>query len=122
MYADYNFYIAEYMGSSIPESAFTAVERAASAYIDYLTHNRIVMGDLPEKVQRKVKMAVCAVAEVCYKRNADEDSTTVSSESVGNHSKSFAVVKKTYADRQREQLAEAKVYLHGTGLLYGGLK
>ena len=122
MYADYNFYIAEYMGSSIPESAFASVERAASAYIDSLTHNGIVMGDLPEKVQHKVKMAVCAVAEVCYKRNADEDSTTVSSESVGNHSKSFAVVKKTYADRQREQLAEAKVYLHGTGLLYGGLK
>lgn len=122
MYTDYNFYIAEYMGSSIPESAFASVERAASAYIDYLTHNRIVMGDLPEKVQHKVKMAVCAVAEVCYKRNSDEDSTTVSSESVGNHSKSFAVVKKTYADRQREQLAEAKVYLHGTGLLYGGLK
>ena len=122
MYADYNFYASEYMGSAIPETAFTAVERAASAYIDYLTHNRIVMADLPTAVQNKVKMAVCAVAEICYKQTMDEDSTTVSSESVGNHSKSYAVVKKGFDDRQHEKLINAKTYLHGTGLMYGGLR
>lgn len=122
MYADYNFYIYEYMGSAIPETAFAGIERAASAYIDHITHNRIVMADLPQAVQSKVKMAVCAVAEICYKQQTDEDSTTVSSESVGNHSKSYAVVKKSYADRQHEKLTEAKMYLHGTGLLYGGLR
>lgn len=122
MYADYSFYTTEYKGSLIPETAFAGVERAASAYIDYLTHNHIVMADLPDKVQEKVKMAVCAVAETCYKQLTDEDSTTVSSESVGNHSKSYAVVKKGFDDRQREKLANAKTYLHGTGLLYGGLR
>jgi hypothetical protein len=122
MYADYNFYASEYMGSAIPETAFTAVERAASAYIDYITHNRIVMADLPTAVQSKVKMAVCAVAEICYKQTMDEDSTTVSSESVGNHSKSYAVVKKGFDDRQHEKLINAKTYLHGTGLMYGGLR
>lgn len=121
MYADYNFYITEYMGSAIPDTAFAAVERAASAYIDYITHNRIVMADLPDAVQRKVKMAVCAVAETCYKQITDE-SPAVSSESVGNHSKSYAVVNRGFAERQHEKLVNAKTYLHGTGLLYGGLK
>lgn len=122
MYADYYFYTSEYMGSAIPETAFAALEQGARAYIDYLTHNRIVMADLPDMVQRKVKMAVCAVAEVCYKQMSDEDSTTVSSETVGNHSRSYAVVKKSFDDRQREKLISAKTYLHGTGLLYGGLR
>ena len=122
MYTDYNFYISEYIGSAIPVTAFAALERAASAYIDHLTHNRIVMAELPEAVQNKVKMAVCAVAEVCYKQLNDEDSSTVSSETVGNHSRSYAVVKKGFDERQHEKLINAKTYLHGTGLLYGGLR
>ena len=122
MYADYDFYTSEYLGGVIPETAFAGIERAASAYIDYLTHNRIVMADLPEAVQKKVKMAVCAVAETCYKQMSDEDSTTVSSESVGNHSKSYAVVKRCFDERQHEKLVNAKTYLHGTGLMYGGLR
>jgi hypothetical protein len=122
MYADYSFYATEYMGSLIPETAFAGAERAASAYIDYITHNRIPARDLPDAVMAKVKMAVCAVADICFKQMTDEDSSTVSSESVGNHSKSYAVVKKGFDDRQHEKLVHAKTYLHGTGLLYGGLK
>ena len=122
MDADYVFYTSEYMGSAIPEIAFAGAEQAASTYIDYLTHNRIVLADLPEAVQTKVKMAVCAVAEICYKQMSDEDSSTISSESVGNHSRSYAVVKKSFADREREKLTKAKQCLHGTGLMYGGLK
>ena len=122
MYADYNFYLTEYKGSLIPDAAFAGLERAASAYIDYITHNRIPASNLPEWVMGKVKMAVCAVAETCYKQMTDEDSTTVSSESVGNHSKSYAVVRKGFDERQHEKLINAKTYLHGTGLMYGGLK
>ena len=121
MYAEYDFYTMEYMGSAIPETAFAGVERAASAYIDYVTHNRIVMADLPDTIQRKVKMAVCAVAETCYKQMTDEN-PAVSSETVGNHSKSYAVANKGFDERQHEKLVNAKTYLHGTGLLYGGLK
>ena len=110
------------MGSLIPETAFAGAERGARAYIDYITHNRIDMASLPDAVQKKVKMAVCAVSDVCYKQVTDEDSTTVSSESVGNHSKSYAVVKKGFDERQHEKLTNAKTYLHGTGLMYGGLR
>ena len=122
MYADYNFYTTEYLGSLIPETAYAVHAREATAYIDYLTHNRIVMEDLPESVQKKVKMAMCSVAEVCYKQMTDEDCTTVSSETVGNHSKSYSVVKVDYKQRQHEKLSNAKMYLHGTGLMYGGLR
>ena len=121
MYADYNFYKTEYLGSLIPETAFAGQAREAGAFVDYLTHNRIVMADLPEAVQKKVKMAVCAVADICYKQMTD-DSPAVSSETVGNHSKSYAVVNKGYAERQHEKLSSAKIYLHGTGLMYGGLR
>lgn len=121
MYADYGFYATEYQGSLIPVTAFAGLERAASGYIDYLTHNRIIMAELPEAVQVKVKMAVCAVAETCYKQLTDE-TPTVSSESVGNHSKSYAVANKGFDERQREKLVNAKTYLHGTGLMYGGLR
>lgn len=121
MYADYNFYTTEYLGSLIPETAFAGVERAASAFVDYLTHNRIPAANLPETVMVKVKMAVCAVAETCYKQMSD-DTPAVSSESVGNHSRSYAVVNKGFDERQREKLANAKTYLHGTGLMYGGLR
>lgn len=121
MYADYNFYTTEYMGSIIPETAFAGAERAASAYVDYITHNRIPATELPETVMVKVKMAVCAVAEACYKQLTDEV-PAVSSETVGNHSKSYSVVNKSIDERQHEKLVKAKMYLHGTGLMYGGLK
>ena len=122
MYADYNFYKTEYKGSTIPETAYDGIARAAEAFINYITHNRIKVEELPEWVLERVKMAVCAVADTCYKQESDEDSTTVSSESVGEHSKSFAVVKRSFSDREREKLTKAKQYLHGTGLLYGGLR
>ena len=122
MYADYDFYTEVYNGSLIPENAYGGIARASEAFVNYITHNRIKVEELPEWVLERVKMAVCAVAETCYKQENDEDSTTVSSESVGEHSKSFAVVKRSFSDREREKLTKAKQYLHGTGLLYGGLR
>ena len=122
MYADYKFYTDVYKGSLIPETAYAGIANAADAFINYITHNRIKVEELPECVLERVKMAACTVADTCYKQEKDEDSTTVASESVGNHSKSFAVVKRGFADREREKLTKAKQYLHGTGLLYGGLR
>ena len=122
MYADYNFYITEYMGSTIPATAYDGIARAADAFINYITHNRIKVEELPEWVLERVKMAACAVADTCYKQIDDESSPAVSSESVGNHSKSYAVVHRSFDERQREKLIHAKTYLHGTGLLYGGMR
>lgn len=121
MYADYNFYVTEYKGGVIPDAtAYDGAAVEASAYIDYITHNHIV--DIPEKVMVKVKMAQCAVAEVCYKQARDDVANVISAESVGNHSVTYAVSKADYKQRAVEKYSKAKVYLHGTGLLYGGMR
>lgn len=123
IYADYNFYLMDYKGTVIPDAVtYDEVSVDASAYIDYLTHNRIKVDELPTWVIEKVKMAACAVAEIYFKQRKDEDGGKVASESVGNHSKSFAVVQVGYEQRTHQKLSRAKMYLHGTGLLYGGLR
>ena len=121
MYAEYGFYLNDYKGSSIPNAtdyARAAIE--ASAFLDYVTHNHIK--DLTEEVMVKVKLAQCAIAEVCYRQAQDEVANVVSSESVGNHSVSYAVSKVSFKQRELEKYSKAKIYLRGTGLLYGGLR
>ena len=122
MYADYNFYINDYKGSVIPDAPnYDRAAVEAKAYLAYVTHNHITE-DLPEVVLTKVKMAQCAIADVCYKREQDESAKVISSESVGNHSVSYSVSKVDYRQREREKYSQAKMYLHGTGLLYGGMR
>ena len=121
MYADYNFYTNDYKGSAIPDaSTYDRVSIEASAYLDYITHNHIK--DLAEEIMVKVKLAQCAIADVCYRQEQDDVANVVSSESVGNHSVTYAVSKVSYKQRELEKYSKAKIYLRGTGLLYGGLR
>ena len=123
MYAEYNFYINDYKGSVIPDApSYDRAAVEASAYIDYITHNGTMDDILPESVMVKVKLAQCAVADVCYKQAQEDVANVVSSESVGNHSVTYAVSKVGYKQRDAEKYSKAKIYLHGTGLLYGGLR
>ena len=78
--------------------------------------------NVPETVLYKVQLAQCAIADVCYKQAQDDVTNVVSSESVGNHSVTYAVSKVGYKQRELEKYSKAKIYLHGTGLLYGGLR
>ena len=121
MYAEYDFYLNDYKGSVIPDAP--SYERAAvdaSAYLDYVTHSHI--NNLADEIMVKVKLAQCAIADVCYKQEKDDVANVVSSESVGNHSVSYAVSKVSFKQRELEKYSKAKIYLHGTGLLYRGLK
>lgn len=121
MYADYNFYISDYKGSVIPDApSYDRAAVEASAFLDYITHNHIK--NLSDEIMVKVKLAQCAVADVCYRQMQDEVANVVSSESVGNHSVTYAVTKASYKQREIEKYSKAKIYLHGTGLLYGGLR
>ena len=151
MYANYDFYVTEYKGSVIPDApSYDRVALEASAYLDYITSNRITRsnGDgangsisvmdgvydvsvvdrgthttkVSEAILYKVQLAQCAIAEVCYKQIQDESAKVVATESVGNHSVSYSVTKADYKQREREKYSKAKMYLHGTGLLYRGLK
>ena len=120
MYADYSFYTTEYKGSAIPDApSYDRAAVEASAYIDYITHNHIK--DVTDVIMVKVKLAQCAIADVCYKQAQDDVANVVSSETVGNHSVSYAA-KVGFKQRELEKYTKAKIYLHGTGLLYGGLR
>ena len=123
MYADYDFYLNDYKGSVIPDApSYDRVAIEAGAFLDYVTHNRIKAEELTDAIMAKVKLAQCAIADVCYKQAQDDSAKTVSAESVGNHSVTYAVSKASYKQRELEKYSKAKIYLHGTGLLYGGLR
>ena len=113
IHTDYTFYKAIFKGTVIPdETAFNSSVNEAIAYINRLTRGKCnALPSCPEQVD----MAVCAVAEIIY----NESKGTVTSESVGNHSKSYAVT--SAADREKEKIRKARIYLYGTGLLYGGM-
>ncbi len=121
MYADYEFYKNDYKGSVIPDApSYDRAAVEASAYLDYITHYRI-SEDSPDEVKVKVKLAQCAIADVCYRQAQDDVANVVSSESVGNHSVTYAA-RVGFKQRELEKYSKAKIYLRGTGLLYGGLR
>ena len=116
-YTNYTFYKNKYKGNFIPdENTFNRLVIPASAYINQITFNNIDENDYDECVE----YATCSVADVLYKQETI-DENDISSESVGNHSRSFGSAKKSDEQREKEKYKVAKLYLAHTGLLYGGL-
>ena len=72
---DYDFYVNSYLGSAIPEKAFSGVAARAAEALQHLRQQYQVQGD-----EVSVKMALCAMAEVLYRQKKDG----VSSATVGN--------------------------------------
>lgn len=115
-YVTFEYYQDVYHGKQFSNTVdFEAVQCEAEAYVDRLTMGRITEPSEP------VKKAVCAVMEVIAKQEQDEVAT-VSSETVGNHSKTFQTVKRSAAEREAEKYRKASLYLARTGLLYRGLR
>lgn len=115
-YVTFDWYSTDFKGKAIPDAAaFDEVIIEAEAYINYITRVKIT------EATEEVKKATCAVAEVIYKQ-AHDNAPTVSSESVGNHSKSYTTKTVSTAEREAEKARKARLYLSRTGLLYGGLR
>lgn len=115
-FVTFDYYRATYKGTVITDqAAFDGVLVEAEAYINQITRGNI------KEVSDAVRNATCAVAEIIWKQAQDE-TATVSSESVGNHSRSYTVTKKTTAEREGEKFRKAALFLSRTGLLYRGLK
>lgn len=92
VYADYDYYVDNYMGKSISEEDFTSLSVKASAYVDWVTMQRAknATGDASEAI----KSAVCALCEIMQdgeKLNVISSDTErpLSSETVGGWSRSF---------------------------------
>lgn len=120
MYVSYEFY-TETFGTLIPEKDFPRVEAEAEAAISYLTY---VNGDIFAKEDSRVKLAVCAAAEVVYnskQSNGASGSAGVKSESNDGYSVTYVTEAQdgqTAEAALRKKIAEAvRLYLLPTGWL-----
>ena len=76
-YADYEFYTTSYFGSAVPETDFPRLAERASDFVDTMTFDRLVDG-LPtnERSQKRIKKAVCSLAELMYQLELAEKNAT----------------------------------------------
>ena len=76
-YADYEFYTTSFFGSVVPEADFPRLAERASDFVDEITFDRLVDG-LPanERSQKRIKKAVCSLAELMYQLELAEKNAT----------------------------------------------
>lgn len=76
-YADYEFYTTSYFGSVVPEADFPRLAERASDFVDTMTFDRLVDG-LPsnERSQKRIKKAVCSLADLMYQLELAEKNAT----------------------------------------------
>lgn len=97
-YADYEFYTTSYFGSVVPETDFPRLAERASDFVDAMTFDRLVDG-LPtnERSQKRVKKAVCSLAELMYQielaeKNAINAAVSGTSTAIGSGGSTTGVV------------------------------
>ena len=121
-YVSYEFY-SQTFGTMIPEADFSKAETKAEAAISYLTY---VNGNIFAVENDRVKLAVCAAAEVVYFNEKQTSATGGSAAGIKSESNDgYAVTYVTEAqdgqtaeEALRKKIAEAvRVYLLPTGWL-----
>lgn len=97
-YADYEFYTTSYFGSVVPETDFPRLAERASDFVDTMTFDRLVDG-LPanERAQKRIKKAVCSLAELMYQielaeKNAANAAASGASTTAGSGGSTTGVV------------------------------
>ena len=97
-YADYEFYTTSYFGSVVPETDFPRLAERASDFIDTMTFGRLVDG-LPtnERSQKRIKKAVCSLAELMYQielaeKNAANAAASGTSTTIGSGGSTTGIV------------------------------
>ena len=97
-YADYEFYTTSYFGSVVPETDFPRLAERASDFIDTMTFGRLVDG-LPtnERSQKRIKKAVCSLAELMYQielaeKNATNAAASGTSTTIGSGGSTTGIV------------------------------
>jgi hypothetical protein len=97
-YADYEFYTTSYFGSVVPEADFPRLAERASDFVDAMTFDRLVDG-LPtnERSQKRIKKAVCSLAELMYQielaeKNAANAAASGASTTIGSGGSTTGIV------------------------------
>lgn len=96
-YADYKFY-TESFGNVVPETDFPRLAERASDFVDTMTSDRLANG-LPtdERSQKRIKKAVCSLAEKMYQielaeRNATNAAVSGTSTAIGSGGSTTGIV------------------------------
>lgn len=96
-YADYKFY-TESFGNVVPEVDFPRLAERASEFVDTMTFDRLVDG-LPEneRSQKRIKKAVCSLAELMYQielaeKNATNAAVSGASTAIGSGGSTTGIV------------------------------
>lgn len=97
-YANYDFYTESYYGNVVPEADFPRVAERASDFVDLMTSDRLVDG-LPtnKRSQKRIKKAVCSLAEKMYQielaeRNATNAAASGVSTTIGSGGSTTGIV------------------------------
>lgn len=131
-YTDYDFYKDTYKGD-MPKTDFDKLVTRASAEVQKNIFNRDIKG-----YEDEVQMATCSVADILLKIeqletrkdklvSSDAVDKVVSSESVGDLSRTFANtsnlsdLEKEISNQKNKIIEEIRLYLLHTGLLYRGV-
>lgn len=115
---DYEYYVTEFGGTTIPESDFDGLIGKAVRDINYYTFGRLKGQSQPSEA---VLMCICDLAEAIYKREAVfGGDMPLESYSNDGLSGKFADGQSTVEFGKRENLIIAK-WLADTGMLYRGL-
>lgn len=118
-YADYEFYTTSYFGSVVPEADFPRLEERASDFVDVMTFDRLVDG-LPnnERSQKRIKKAVCSLAELMYQielaeKNAANAAASGTSTTTGSGGSTTGIV--TSVSSGSESISYATLQQIGAG-------
>lgn len=114
VYATYEFYVTQYLGTAIAQADFDRLAKKSSAFIDQATYGRAAVV-VDEDVLAKLSMATCAVADEMQK--LETSGGPIQSERVGNLSVTYAQT----ISPAKSMANAAKTYLWDTDLLYRGL-
>lgn len=96
-YADYKFY-TESFGNVVPEADFSRLAERASEFVDTMTFDRLMDG-LPtnERSRKRIKKAVCSLAELMYQielaeKNATNAAVSGTSTTIGSGGSTTGIV------------------------------
>ena len=125
MIADYNFYRETYFGDLLTAENFAKYASRADSFLDELTTGKYECDRLPQKAVEAVKMAECAIADLCLNLEQAETQSDaawkVQGEKVGNHTVNYRNSAEIVEQTEKQIRKVAERYLARWGLLYRGI-
>ena len=125
MIANYEYYRDTYLGEMLTEENFPKYALRADSFLDLLTTGRYAKDCLPAGAVEAVRMAECAIADLCLNLEQavlqSDAAWKVEGEKVGNHSVTYRNNAEIAKQTERQIHEVAVRYLLRWGLLYRGM-